>query len=38
LLAGQIRIFDKMVPLFIWIERVIPTLVGQSLIAVGEKY
>ena len=37
LLARQIGIFDKMVPLLIWIERVIPTLVGQSLIAVGEK-
>ncbi len=35
--AKQIRIFNKMVPLFIWMEKVIPTLVGQSLIAVGEK-
>jgi 2-polyprenyl-3-methyl-5-hydroxy-6-metoxy-1,4-benzoquinol methylase len=37
LLARQVRIFNKMVPLFIWMEKVIPTLVGQSLIAVGEK-
>ena len=33
----QIGIFNKMVPLFIWMERIIPTLVGQSLIVVGEK-
>jgi len=37
LLERQVRIFDKMVPQFISLERVIPTLVGQSLIAVGEK-
>jgi ubiquinone/menaquinone biosynthesis C-methylase UbiE len=37
LLAGQIRIFDKIVPQFISLEKAIPTLVGQSLIAVGEK-
>jgi len=35
--AGQIGIFNKMVPLFMRMERVVPTLVGQSLIAVGEK-
>jgi SAM-dependent methyltransferase len=33
----QIRIFNGMVPLFIQIEKIIPTWVGQSLIAVGEK-
>jgi 2-polyprenyl-3-methyl-5-hydroxy-6-metoxy-1,4-benzoquinol methylase len=33
----QVRIFNKMVPLFIRVEKVIPTLVGQSLIAAGEK-
>lgn len=33
----QIRIFNGMIPLFIWIEKIIPTWVGQSLIAVGEK-
>jgi SAM-dependent methyltransferase len=35
--ARQIGIFNKMVPLFIWMEKIIPTLVGQSLIVVGEK-
>jgi len=35
--ARQIGIFNIMVPLFIWMERIIPTLVGQSLIVVGEK-
>jgi 2-polyprenyl-3-methyl-5-hydroxy-6-metoxy-1,4-benzoquinol methylase len=35
--ASQIRFFDKMVPLFIGMERIIPTRVGLSLIAVGEK-
>ena len=35
--ARQIRIFNRMVPLFIRIEKIIPTWVGQSLIAVGEK-
>lgn len=34
--AKQIGIFNKMVPLFIWMEKVLPTFVGQSLIAVGE--
>jgi len=33
----QVRIFNKMVPFFIRVEKVIPTLVGQSLIAAGEK-
>jgi ubiquinone/menaquinone biosynthesis C-methylase UbiE len=33
----QIGIFNKMVPLFIWMEKLIPTLMGQSLIVVGEK-
>jgi 2-polyprenyl-3-methyl-5-hydroxy-6-metoxy-1,4-benzoquinol methylase len=33
----QIGIFNKMVPLFIWVEKMIPTLLGQSLIVVGEK-
>jgi len=33
----QIRIFNRMVPLFIRMEKIIPTWVGQSLIAVGEK-
>jgi 2-polyprenyl-3-methyl-5-hydroxy-6-metoxy-1,4-benzoquinol methylase len=35
--ARQVRIFNKMVPFFIIVEKVIPTLVGQSLIAVGER-
>ena len=35
--AKQIIIFNQMVPVFILLEKVIPTLVGQSLIAVGEK-
>ena len=35
--AKQIRIFNQMVPVFVLLEKVIPTLVGQSLIAVGEK-
>lgn len=35
--ARQIGIFNKLVPLFILMERIIPTLVGQSLIVVGEK-
>ena len=35
--ASQIRFFDKMVPLFIGVERIIPARVGLSLIAVGEK-
>jgi SAM-dependent methyltransferase len=33
----QVRIFNKMAPFFIHVEKVIPTLVGQSLIAAGEK-
>jgi ubiquinone/menaquinone biosynthesis C-methylase UbiE len=38
LLSGkQVRIFNKMVPVFIEIEKIVPTFVGQSLIAVGEK-
>lgn len=35
--AGQVGIFNTMVPFFTWMERVLPTFVGQSLIAVGEK-
>jgi 2-polyprenyl-3-methyl-5-hydroxy-6-metoxy-1,4-benzoquinol methylase len=35
--AAQIRMFNKMVPLFIWMGKIIPTVVGQSLIIVGEK-
>jgi 2-polyprenyl-3-methyl-5-hydroxy-6-metoxy-1,4-benzoquinol methylase len=35
--ARQVGIFNKMVPFFIRMEKVIPTWVGQSLIAVGEK-
>lgn len=35
--SGQISVFNKMVPLFMRIEKVIPTWVGQSLIAVGKK-
>ncbi|HYA93796.1 MAG TPA: methyltransferase [Thermodesulfobacteriota bacterium] len=34
---GQIKTFNAMVPLFVWMEKVVPTLVGQSLIVVGEK-
>ena len=33
----QIEIFNRMVPFFIWVEKVIPKWIGQSLIAVGEK-
>jgi hypothetical protein len=33
----QIIIFNKMVPFFIGLEKVIPPLVGQSLIAAGER-
>lgn len=33
----QVRIFNRMVPFFIRVEKVIPTLVGQSLIAAGER-
>ena len=35
--ARQVGVFNKMVPFFIWIEKLIPTLIGQSLIVVGEK-
>jgi len=35
--SGQISVFNKMVPLFIRIEKVIPPWIGQSLIIVGEK-
>ncbi len=35
--AGQIELFNRMVPLFIMIEKIIPKWVGQSLIAVGGK-
>jgi 2-polyprenyl-3-methyl-5-hydroxy-6-metoxy-1,4-benzoquinol methylase len=35
--ATQIKMFNKMVPLFIWMGKIIPTVVGQSLIIVGEK-
>jgi 2-polyprenyl-3-methyl-5-hydroxy-6-metoxy-1,4-benzoquinol methylase len=35
--ARQVRVFNKMVPFFIRVEKVFPTLVGQSLIAVGER-
>ena len=35
--ARQIVVFNKMVPFFIWMEKMVPTLVGQSLIVVGEK-
>jgi len=34
---GQVRVFNKMVPLFMKIEKIIPKWAGQSLIAVGEK-
>ena len=35
--ARQVRIFNKLVPFFILFEKAIPTVVGQSLIAIGEK-
>jgi len=35
--ASQVRIFNKMVPFLILFEKVFPAVVGQSLIAVGEK-
>ncbi len=35
--ARQVRMFNKMVPLFRGIEEIIPIWVGQSLIIVGEK-
>jgi hypothetical protein len=33
----QVRIFNNLVPVFIEIEKIVPTFVGQSLIIVGEK-
>ena len=33
----QISVFNKMVPLFVRIEKFVPTWIGQSLIVVGEK-
>ena len=33
----QARLFNRMVPLFIRIEKGVPTFIGQSLIAIGEK-
>ncbi len=33
----QIKAFNAMVPFFVWMEKVMPTLVGQSLIVIGEK-
>jgi len=35
--AGQVRIFNRLVPLFMRIKKVFPVRMGQSLIAVGEK-
>jgi hypothetical protein len=35
--AGQVRKFNQLVPLMVQMERWIPTLIGQSLIAIGEK-
>jgi SAM-dependent methyltransferase len=35
--AGQVRLFNSLVPLFVRLEEVFPVLIGQSLIAVGEK-
>jgi 2-polyprenyl-3-methyl-5-hydroxy-6-metoxy-1,4-benzoquinol methylase len=35
--AGQVRMFNQLVPLMIQMERWVPTLIGQSLIAIGEK-
>jgi len=38
LLSGrQVRIFNQLVPFFIQMEKIIPNLAGQSLIAIGEK-
>ena len=34
---NQIKVFNRMVPLFISLEKIIPNWVGQSLIAIGEK-
>jgi 2-polyprenyl-3-methyl-5-hydroxy-6-metoxy-1,4-benzoquinol methylase len=35
--AGQVRMFNRMAPLLMRIEKTLPKWVGQSLIAVGEK-
>lgn len=35
--AGQVRMFNQLVPLMVQMERWVPTLIGQSLIAIGEK-
>jgi SAM-dependent methyltransferase len=35
--AGQVRKFNQFVPLMVQMERWVPTLIGQSLIATGEK-
>jgi SAM-dependent methyltransferase len=35
--AGQVRRFNQFVPLMVQMERWVPTLIGQSLIAIGEK-
>ena len=35
--ARQMSVFNKMVPFFMRMEKVVPTLVGQSLIAVAKK-
>jgi 2-polyprenyl-3-methyl-5-hydroxy-6-metoxy-1,4-benzoquinol methylase len=35
--AGQVRMFNRMAPLLMRIEKILPKWVGQSLIAVGEK-
>jgi SAM-dependent methyltransferase len=34
---NQVKIFNRMVPLFLSLEKIIPNWVGQSLIVVGEK-
>jgi len=34
---NQVKVFNKMVPLFLSLEKIIPNWVGQSLIVVGEK-
>ncbi len=34
---GQVRVFDRMIPAFTFMERIIPIQVGQSLIAIGGK-
>ena len=33
----QVRMFNQLVPLMVQMERWVPTLIGQSLIAIGEK-